>query len=82
MCRAPVTEKVSARRFVGLDGLAPEDLAAHFPEKTLWKNSDEVTHARKDGFQKYLDSMAAHSGSNTDVRDLLRDFLMSDAEPA
>ena len=45
----------------------------------MWKNSDEIVAERKMGFQTYLDSMAKHSGSNTDVRDLLRVFLMGDA---
>ena len=46
-------------------------------EKSLWKNSDEVIAARKDGFQKYLDVMAKHSAGNLEVRALLRDFLTS-----
>ena len=74
-----LAEKVSSKNFVGLEGLTPSELAAHFPEKTMWKNSDEIVAERKMGFQTYLDSMAKHSGSNTDVRDLLRVFLMGDA---
>ena len=46
-------------------------------DKALWKNSDEVIAARKDGFQKYLDVMAKHSAGNLEVRELLRDFLTS-----
>ena len=46
-------------------------------EKSLWKNSDEVIAARKDGFQKYLDVVAKHSAENLEVRELLRDFLTS-----
>jgi len=68
-------ERVVAQNFRGLDGLAPAELVQHFPEKSLWKNSDEVVAARKSGFQAYLDAMAKHSVGNLQVRELLTGFL-------